>query len=243
MNTSLQRGDVTPLAEKLAARFRKAGVPSADIEVIGPEAKNKNLVVRMRGKAAEQAGALPGASRCGGRAASRLVARTVRADRKGWLALRARHRRRQGPGDHAGGSGTGADTIEGDARSRHHPGAHVGRGECRRAGRSVAGAHSPAIWSTPTGSSTSTPAARAIDHGKLAWIELQGCREGLLDRDALGAQCRRTLVVAARRQRDLPAGQCAARASRRSTFRSTSPKSRARSSPRGRSSSRRRRPH
>jgi acetylornithine deacetylase/succinyl-diaminopimelate desuccinylase-like protein len=50
MNTSLQRGDVTPLAEKLAARFRKAGVPPADVLLIGPEAKNKNLVVRIRGK-------------------------------------------------------------------------------------------------------------------------------------------------------------------------------------------------
>lgn len=55
MNTSLQRGDVTPLAEKLAARFRKAGVPSADIEVVGPEAKNRNLVVRLRGKAGSKA--------------------------------------------------------------------------------------------------------------------------------------------------------------------------------------------
>ena len=50
MNTSLQRGDVTPLAEKLAARFRKAGVPAADVQVVGPEAKNRNLVVRIRGK-------------------------------------------------------------------------------------------------------------------------------------------------------------------------------------------------
>ena len=30
-NTSLQRGDVTPLAEKLAARFQKAGVPARAI--------------------------------------------------------------------------------------------------------------------------------------------------------------------------------------------------------------------
>jgi acetylornithine deacetylase/succinyl-diaminopimelate desuccinylase-like protein len=54
MNTSLQRGDVTPLAEKLAARFRKAGVPAADVQVVGPEAKNKNLVVRIRGKGGEK---------------------------------------------------------------------------------------------------------------------------------------------------------------------------------------------
>lgn len=50
MNTTLERGDVTPLAEALATRFRKAGVPAADVQVIGPEAKNKNLLVRIRGK-------------------------------------------------------------------------------------------------------------------------------------------------------------------------------------------------
>ena len=49
-NTSLGRGDVTPLAEKLAARFRAAGVPAADVLVMGPEAKNRNLIVRIHGK-------------------------------------------------------------------------------------------------------------------------------------------------------------------------------------------------
>ncbi len=49
VNTSLDRGDVTPLAEKLAARFRAAGVPEADIAVIGPEEKNRNFVLRIRG--------------------------------------------------------------------------------------------------------------------------------------------------------------------------------------------------
>ena len=49
-NTSLGRGDVTPLAEKLAARFRAAGVPAADVVVMGPEAKNRNLIVRIHGK-------------------------------------------------------------------------------------------------------------------------------------------------------------------------------------------------
>jgi acetylornithine deacetylase/succinyl-diaminopimelate desuccinylase-like protein len=53
-NTSLQRGDVTPLAEKLAARFRKAGVPAADVMVTGAEEKNRNLVVRLRGKAGKK---------------------------------------------------------------------------------------------------------------------------------------------------------------------------------------------
>ncbi|MEP6590305.1 MAG: M20/M25/M40 family metallo-hydrolase [Gemmatimonadota bacterium] len=49
INTSIVRGDVTPLAEKLAARFRAAGIPAADVVVIGPEAKDRNLVVRIRG--------------------------------------------------------------------------------------------------------------------------------------------------------------------------------------------------
>lgn len=49
-NTSLQRGDVTPLAEELAARFRTTGLPAADVQVIGAGAKNRNLVVRIRGK-------------------------------------------------------------------------------------------------------------------------------------------------------------------------------------------------
>ena len=52
INTSLGRGDVTPLAEKLASRFLAAGVPAADVLVIGPEARNRNLVVRLRGKGA-----------------------------------------------------------------------------------------------------------------------------------------------------------------------------------------------
>jgi hypothetical protein len=47
-NTTLGEGDVTPLAEGLAARFREAGVPAGDVQVIGPTAKNKNLVVRIR---------------------------------------------------------------------------------------------------------------------------------------------------------------------------------------------------
>lgn len=49
INTSEVRGDVTPLAEKLAARFRAAGVPAADVIVIGPEQRHRNLVVRIRG--------------------------------------------------------------------------------------------------------------------------------------------------------------------------------------------------
>ncbi len=53
-NTSLQHGDVTPLAEEIAARFQRAGVPTSDIHIVGPEAKNKNLVVRIHGTGPEK---------------------------------------------------------------------------------------------------------------------------------------------------------------------------------------------
>lgn len=53
-NTEYSIGSTTKLAESLAARFRAAGFPEADVQVVGPDtgrdAKDKNLVVRYRGK-------------------------------------------------------------------------------------------------------------------------------------------------------------------------------------------------
>jgi acetylornithine deacetylase/succinyl-diaminopimelate desuccinylase-like protein len=53
-NTTYSNGSTTRAAELLAARFRAAGFPAADVEVVGPDsgrdAKNKNLVVRYRGR-------------------------------------------------------------------------------------------------------------------------------------------------------------------------------------------------
>jgi len=43
-------GNTTPLAESLAARFRSAGFPSEDVLVLGAGARNRNLVVRLRGR-------------------------------------------------------------------------------------------------------------------------------------------------------------------------------------------------
>ena len=43
-------GNTTPLAEALAARFRAAGVPAADVMVLGAGERNRNLVVRLRGR-------------------------------------------------------------------------------------------------------------------------------------------------------------------------------------------------
>ena len=54
-DTSHSAGDTTKAAELLAARFRAAGFSTEDIQVIGPEPKNKNLIVRYHGSRAKPA--------------------------------------------------------------------------------------------------------------------------------------------------------------------------------------------
>ncbi len=57
-NTEYSIGSTTKLADLLAARFRAAGFPAADVQVVGPDtgkdAKDKNLVVRYRGHGTRQ---------------------------------------------------------------------------------------------------------------------------------------------------------------------------------------------
>ena len=52
-NTTFSAGSTTKAARLLAARFRAAGFPAADVQVVGPttgrDAKDANLVVRYRG--------------------------------------------------------------------------------------------------------------------------------------------------------------------------------------------------
>ncbi len=48
-DTTGEHGDTTPLVASLAKRFREAGVPAADVAVVGPEVRHRNLVVRLRG--------------------------------------------------------------------------------------------------------------------------------------------------------------------------------------------------
>src|SRR6266487_4410357 len=52
-NTTYSAGSTTKAAELLAARFRAAGFPAADVQIVGPDsgtdAKDKNLIVRYRG--------------------------------------------------------------------------------------------------------------------------------------------------------------------------------------------------
>ena len=53
-NTTYSTGSTTGAAERLAARFRAAGFPAADVQIAGPDtgrdAKDRNLIVRYRGK-------------------------------------------------------------------------------------------------------------------------------------------------------------------------------------------------
>src|SRR5690242_16498519 len=53
-NTTYSAGSTTKAAEQLAARFRAAGFPAADVQIVGPstgkDGTDRNLVVRYRGR-------------------------------------------------------------------------------------------------------------------------------------------------------------------------------------------------
>ena len=49
INTTDSVGNVTTAAEAMAKRFRDAGFAAADVVVLGPTDKKKNVVVRLRG--------------------------------------------------------------------------------------------------------------------------------------------------------------------------------------------------
>lgn len=51
-NTTASSGNTTFAARKMAARFLAAGFPQADVQIVGPADKNRNLVVRYRGRGA-----------------------------------------------------------------------------------------------------------------------------------------------------------------------------------------------
>ena len=54
VNTTASTGSTTTAAEQLANRFKDAGFANADVEVVGPGVKNRNLVVRYRGTGAHK---------------------------------------------------------------------------------------------------------------------------------------------------------------------------------------------
>ena len=49
IDTTDSAGNVTAAAEAMAQRFRDAGFPASDIQVLGPNDRKKNLVVRLHG--------------------------------------------------------------------------------------------------------------------------------------------------------------------------------------------------
>lgn len=54
IDTSDSTGNVTRAAEALAQRFRDAGFPAADMALLGPNDRKKNLVVRLHGTGAHK---------------------------------------------------------------------------------------------------------------------------------------------------------------------------------------------
>src|SRR5256885_4679838 len=52
MNTTDGVGSTTIAAEAVAKRFRDAGFPAADVQVLGPRVDKGNIVVRYRGSGA-----------------------------------------------------------------------------------------------------------------------------------------------------------------------------------------------
>src|SRR4051812_27865600 len=49
IDTTDSSGDNTRAAEAMAERFRAAGYPAADVQVLAPAPRKGNLVVRLRG--------------------------------------------------------------------------------------------------------------------------------------------------------------------------------------------------
>jgi acetylornithine deacetylase/succinyl-diaminopimelate desuccinylase-like protein len=54
INTTHSSGSTTLAAEAVAARLRAAGIPEADIAVLGPSAKKGNLIARLHGNGGEK---------------------------------------------------------------------------------------------------------------------------------------------------------------------------------------------
>src|SRR5262245_35608604 len=49
INTTDSSGDCTKAAQAMAARLVKAGLPSADVQVLSPDPRKGNMVARLRG--------------------------------------------------------------------------------------------------------------------------------------------------------------------------------------------------
>lgn len=54
INTTFRHGNTTPAVQALSRRFLAAGFPAADVQLLGPNADNQNIVVRLRGTGARR---------------------------------------------------------------------------------------------------------------------------------------------------------------------------------------------
>ena len=54
INTGVETGNITTAAVAMAARFKAAGIPEADIFVGGPRPEKHNVVARIRGKGGKE---------------------------------------------------------------------------------------------------------------------------------------------------------------------------------------------
>jgi acetylornithine deacetylase/succinyl-diaminopimelate desuccinylase-like protein len=54
INTTFRNGNTTPAAQAVARRLIAAGYPAADVQVVGPNGDNQNVVVRLRGTGARK---------------------------------------------------------------------------------------------------------------------------------------------------------------------------------------------
>src|SRR5580704_2876694 len=93
INTTDSVGSVTVTAEAMAKRFRDAGFPDADIQVLGPNDRKKNVVVRLHGSGKHKPVLLIG--HLDVVEARGLDNGPVSIRREGWVLLRPRHQRHE----------------------------------------------------------------------------------------------------------------------------------------------------
>ena len=218
--TDTPAGNVTKAAEAVAARLKAAGFPAADMQILGPDPKKGNLIVRLPRHRRAQAAPPPRPPRRRRGQARGLVDRPVHVRREGRLLLRPRHQRRQGDGVAVRRQPDSAEGRRVQARSRSDSGADRRRGRRRLQRRRVAGQE-------PQG-----PDRRRVRdqrgrrrhdaQGQVPDQRSAGQREGVPGLQARGHQRRRPQLAAGQGQRDLPPRRRAWRGSRRTTSRSSS---------------------
>ena len=143
INTTDTAGDNTRAAEAMAARFRRAGYPAGDVQVLAPAPKKGNVIVRLRGTGAARPILFIG---------HLDVVEALRADwsfdpfvfrRAGRLLLRTGHPGHQGQRRHYGGRVPSHEAGEFPAGARPDPGADRRRRDRARQRRGLAGAEPP----------------------------------------------------------------------------------------------------